>query len=97
MSSAVCTTNIAGYSFRKGHGFVRSKNGGFVSNWYRICAVWVGTIVLATVSAVLAQPSDTPLNPFASDPAGIAAGQKVFDSTCTACHGEGATGAVGRR
>ena len=46
-------------------------------------------------SAVMAQPADTPLNPFARDPAAVAAGQKVFNSTCTACHGESATGGRG--
>jgi cytochrome c oxidase cbb3-type subunit 3 len=45
--------------------------------------------------AVMAQPADTPVNPFAHDPAAVAAGQKVFNSTCTACHGEGATGGRG--
>lgn len=46
-------------------------------------------------SAVKAQPADTPVNPFARDPAAVAAGQKVFNSTCTACHGESATGGRG--
>ena len=45
--------------------------------------------------AVMAQPADTPVNPFAHDPAAVAAGEKVFNSTCTACHGEGATGGRG--
>ncbi len=43
----------------------------------------------------MAQPADTPVNPFLHDPAAVAAGQKVFNSTCTACHGEGATGGRG--
>ncbi|MCP5412008.1 MAG: PQQ-dependent dehydrogenase, methanol/ethanol family [Alphaproteobacteria bacterium] len=42
-----------------------------------------------------AQPADTPTNPFAHDPAAVAAGQKIFNSTCTACHGVGATGGRG--
>jgi PQQ-dependent dehydrogenase (methanol/ethanol family) len=56
-------------------------------------ALGTGTLVLT--GAAIAQPADTPVNPFAHDPAAVAAGQKVFNSTCTACHGEGATGGRG--
>jgi PQQ-dependent dehydrogenase (methanol/ethanol family) len=56
-------------------------------------ALGTGTLVLT--GAAIAQPADTPVNPFARDPAAVAAGQKVFNSTCTACHGEGATGGRG--
>jgi alcohol dehydrogenase (cytochrome c) len=54
-----------------------------------------GVFALAATPAAIAQPADTPNNPFARDPAAVAAGQKVFNSTCTACHGEGATGGRG--
>ena len=39
--------------------------------------------------------SDTPNNPFANDPAAIATGRSIFGGTCSACHGEGATGGRG--
>src|SRR6185312_4724560 len=36
---------------------------------------------------------DTPTNPFAANPtAAIAAGKRVFDATCTACHGPNGAG-----
>jgi PQQ-dependent dehydrogenase (methanol/ethanol family) len=54
-----------------------------------------GLLVLAAAGRVIAQPADTPVNPFAHDPAAVQAGEKVFNSTCTACHGEGATGGRG--
>jgi PQQ-dependent dehydrogenase (methanol/ethanol family) len=66
-----------------------------MSSRFRNHVVWVGSLVIATAGAVVAQPSDTPLNPFANDPAAIVAGLKVFNSTCTACHGEGASGGRG--
>ena len=71
-----------------------------VRNWFRKNTAWVvaGLILAAGVPMVgsaMAQPSDTPVNPFARDPAAVAAGQKVFNSTCVACHGEGATGGRG--
>ena len=54
---------------------------------------------LAAVAApawlALAQVSDVPNNPFANDPAAPAAGKALFDSTCAACHGAGATGGRG--
>jgi alcohol dehydrogenase (cytochrome c) len=43
----------------------------------------------------LAQPADTPVNPFLHDPGAVGAGEKVFNSTCTVCHGTGATGGRG--
>src|SRR6267154_3871646 len=67
-----------------------------MSSWFRKDAAWAVTmLVLAAAGTAMAQPADTPVNPFAHDPAAIAAGQKVFSSTCTACHGEGATGGRG--
>ena len=57
-----------------------------------------GACVLMSVTAVgaLAQiKSDTPTNPFSGDPQAIATGQKIFDGTCSACHGTGATGGRG--
>ena len=35
---------------------------------------------------------DTPTNPFAADSTAITAGKRVFDATCTACHGPGGVG-----
>ncbi|HKQ09584.1 MAG TPA: PQQ-dependent dehydrogenase, methanol/ethanol family [Rhizomicrobium sp.] len=63
-------------------------------------SLWAGVFAVAAAimplgGAVMAQPADTPVNPFARDPAAVAAGQKVFNSTCTACHGESATGGRG--
>jgi alcohol dehydrogenase (cytochrome c) len=58
-------------------------------------ALGAGLLMLAAAGAVMAQPADTPVNPFLHDPAAIAAGQKVFNSTCVACHGEGASGGRG--
>jgi len=62
---------------------------------FHILAAQAGALLLMTAAAAIAQPADTPRNPFANDPAAIAAGQKVFNSTCTACHGVGATGGRG--
>jgi len=62
---------------------------------FHILAAQAGALLLMTAAAAMAQPADTPRNPFANDPAAIAAGQKVFNSTCTACHGVGATGGRG--
>src|SRR5471032_534059 len=58
-------------------------------------SLWAGALILAAAGAVVAQPEDTPVNPFAHDPGAIGAGEKVFNSTCTACHGEGASGGRG--
>ncbi len=52
-------------------------------------------LLLATAATAMAQPADTPVNPFAGNPAAVAAGEKVFNSTCTACHGEAGTGGRG--
>jgi PQQ-dependent dehydrogenase (methanol/ethanol family) len=51
-------------------------------------------LILMAVQGVHAQERpDTPTNPFAADPtAAIAAGKRVFDGTCTACHGGGGAG-----
>jgi alcohol dehydrogenase (cytochrome c) len=38
---------------------------------------------------------DTPKNPFTHDPAAVTAGQAIFGATCSACHGEAATGGRG--
>ncbi|HEX3756366.1 MAG TPA: PQQ-dependent dehydrogenase, methanol/ethanol family [Rhizomicrobium sp.] len=61
------------------------------------------TILTAAILGALAAPgfaqgqrqADVPDNPFAHDPAAPAAGKKLFDATCAACHGEGATGGRG--
>ena len=57
--------------------------------------VLASSLLLVTTASVVSQPSDTPANPFAHDPAAVTAGLKVFNSTCTACHGEGGTGGRG--
>ena len=57
--------------------------------------ILASSLLLVTTASVVSQPSDTPANPFAHDPAAVAAGLKVFNSTCTACHGEGGTGGRG--
>ena len=60
--------------------------------------------VLAGAAAALLLPimfasaqtkSDTPTNPFANDPKAIEAGGAIFNGTCSACHGTGATGGRG--
>src|SRR5215469_58934 len=66
-----------------------------MSSRFDMLAAQAAAFLLATALAATAQPADTPKNPFAGDPAAVAAGQKVFDSTCTACHGEGASGGRG--
>ena len=62
---------------------------------FRTYAVIGGLLLLAPAWAALAQQSDTPNNPLARDPAAPAAGRALFDSTCAACHGTGATGGRG--
>jgi PQQ-dependent dehydrogenase (methanol/ethanol family) len=52
--------------------------------------------VLLPVLLASAQPvSDIVTNPFATDPTAPAAGARLFDGTCAACHGTGATGGRG--
>jgi alcohol dehydrogenase (cytochrome c) len=59
-------------------------------------AVMAGALFGVTVMLAAAQPkTDIPDNPFGHDPSAPAAGKKIFDATCTACHGEGATGGRG--
>ena len=60
-----------------------------------VVAGGVAVLVLASVALAPAQQSDIPNNPFAHDPAAVAAGQKLFNSTCAVCHGQGATGGRG--
>jgi alcohol dehydrogenase (cytochrome c) len=57
----------------------------------------VGLVILAIPAAFAAAQtkSDTPNNPFAGDAAAVATGRATFDGTCSACHGEGATGGRG--
>jgi mono/diheme cytochrome c family protein len=58
--------------------------------------------LIASVLFAVAQPpraqqpqSDTPTNPFLNDRAAPAAGRALFNSTCSACHGQDATGGRG--
>src|SRR4051812_39826001 len=57
----------------------------------------LGILLALTVPTLpaAAQASDTPDNPFARDPNAPAAGRALFNSTCAACHGQGATGGRG--
>lgn len=50
--------------------------------------------MLMAVQSPRAQGPDTPKNPFGADPAAIAAGKRLFDGTCTVCHGPGGAGTV---
>jgi alcohol dehydrogenase (cytochrome c) len=45
--------------------------------------------------AAVAQQADTPTNPFANDPAAVAAGMAVYNSTCVACHEPAGAGGRG--
>jgi PQQ-dependent dehydrogenase (methanol/ethanol family) len=49
-------------------------------------------LACALATAVAAQQVDTRRNPVANEPAAIAAGQRVFDQTCQACHGAAGQG-----
>src|SRR5690606_21356537 len=52
--------------------------------------------LLISAGVARAQPAaDTPVNPFLHDPAAVAAGEKIFNSTCTVCHGTGGSGGRG--
>ena len=57
----------------------------------------IGLVILAIPAAFAAAQtkSDTPNNPFAGDPAAVTTGRAIFGGTCSACHGEGATGGRG--
>ncbi len=54
-----------------------------------------GPAVADYVRVVAQTKSDTPTNPFANDPKAIEAGGAIFNGTCSACHGAGATGGRG--
>jgi PQQ-dependent dehydrogenase (methanol/ethanol family) len=69
--------------------------GNFMSHRSHIVGAQTGVFLLVAIIAAMAQPTDTPVNPFVGDPTAVAAGQKVFDSTCIACHGEGGSGGRG--
>jgi alcohol dehydrogenase (cytochrome c) len=72
-----------------------------MANIARIALAVAGAALLLPVFLFPASPasaqtrSDTPNNPFASDPAAVASGNAVFDATCSACHGAGAAGGRG--
>ncbi|RAK60650.1 hypothetical protein DJ021_12940 [Phenylobacterium hankyongense] len=55
----------------------------------------IGAVFAATGAGLAQAPADTPTNPFAADPAAAEAGRAVFESTCAACHGPGASGGRG--
>ena len=58
------------------------------------CSLLVaGAVMLMAIQSTLAQGRpDTQINPFAADPAAAAAGKRIFDATCVACHGAGGAG-----
>jgi alcohol dehydrogenase (cytochrome c) len=49
-------------------------------------------MAISTQSALAQGRPDTPTNPFAADSSAVAAGKRVFDATCVACHGPGGVG-----
>jgi len=62
---------------------------------YSRCArlVTAALMLISTQGAADQGRADTPTNPFAADPAAAAAaGKRVFDATCTVCHGSGGGG-----
>jgi PQQ-dependent dehydrogenase (methanol/ethanol family) len=53
-----------------------------------IPVLFAGVTFAAWLSPALPQqPSHTPVNPFATDPAAIFVGKDIFQATCVACHG----------
>ena len=49
--------------------------------------LYVASAVVVTVTALVAQQSDTVRNPLGSDPAAAVDGQRVYAATCESCHG----------
>jgi PQQ-dependent dehydrogenase (methanol/ethanol family) len=45
-----------------------------------------------TAAALFAQQADTTRNPLGADPAAVAAGQQLYNGTCTSCHGAAGQG-----
>jgi len=59
-------------------------------------AATVGALALSGgLCAALGQQADISINPFVNDPAAVAAGMAVYNSTCAACHEPGGTGGRG--
>jgi alcohol dehydrogenase (cytochrome c) len=58
-------------------------------------SLWTGALALSVAIVAQCQLADTPHNPFVGDPAAVTAGEKIFSSTCTVCHGEGAVSGRG--
>ncbi|MBV9549245.1 MAG: PQQ-dependent dehydrogenase, methanol/ethanol family [Alphaproteobacteria bacterium] len=52
-------------------------------------------LALSLTAGLHAQQADTSTNPFANDPAAVAAGMAVYNSTCVACHEPAGTGGRG--
>jgi alcohol dehydrogenase (cytochrome c) len=63
---------------------------GHAALWRPALAVALALLVLQDAQAQ-GRP-DTPSNPFAADPAAVAAGRGVFEAGCVACHGAGGAG-----
>ena len=68
-----------------------------MTSFSRTMVVIAGGLLAVTLPVLLAsaQTADTPNNPFAGNPAAVTAGGALFNSTCAACHGTGATGGRG--
>jgi mono/diheme cytochrome c family protein/glucose/arabinose dehydrogenase len=79
--------------------YVLTKADGMIR---RVVGVRAATTSTATPTAstpiaaqgVASQPTASLINPVASTPESIAAGKRVYDATCAACHGNLAQGAV---
>jgi putative heme-binding domain-containing protein len=54
--------------------------------------VVVGVLMAISMQTLGQGRPDTPTNPFAADSTAAAAGKRVFEATCVACHGSGGVG-----
>jgi PQQ-dependent dehydrogenase (methanol/ethanol family) len=60
-----------------------------------LCGLWLAVLALGISAAIAQQKADTPSNPFSNDPKAVETGRAIFEGTCSACHGVGATGGRG--
>ena len=61
--------------------------------FFRCAGVMAGVLMLIAMQNVHGQGRpDTPTNPLAADSTAVAAGKRLFDGTCVACHGPGGVG-----
>ncbi len=66
------------------------KSRRFQRRWLTVAAILSICVALEPAGAQV-RP-DTPTNPLTGNPATLAAGKRVFDATCTVCHGAGGGG-----